>query len=118
MTDPAWHMRQSIHNYDAHKYLELKNPQYVDWEINTIFYSACKLLDAHLVQNNRAKPSNHHKRGRLVEAEFPAISEEYQNLYELSMVSRYERSVGSDNKAHALKWYRVITDNFAPGASA
>ena len=49
-------MRKSIHDYDVYEYLGLKNPQYLDWEITLIFYSACKFLDAALLKNGKKSP--------------------------------------------------------------
>ena len=112
-TNPALHMQQSSHNYDAYKHIELANPKYIDWEINMLFYSACKLVDARLIRDNRAKPSNHRERNISVRTEFHSISKEYRRLYELSIASRYERSVDSEDKTHALEWHRAITNNLA-----
>ena len=106
-------MRQSSHNYDAYKHIELTNPKYMDWEINMLFYSACKFVDARLIHDNGARLSSHRERNVSVRTKFPTISKEYRRLYELSIASRYERSVDSDDKAHALEWYRAITDSLA-----
>ena len=106
-------MRKSIHDYGVYEYLELKNPQYLDWEITLIFYSAGKFLDAALLKNGKKRPSNHVQRNRLVKTEFPAISNEYNMLYRLSIESRYERDVGSRDKSNALKLYRAIKSNLA-----
>ena len=104
-------MRKSVHDHDTYRYLELQNPQYTDWEITTIFYSACKLVDAQLVKNTKKRPSNHAERNRLVRTKFFEIHKEYYLLYRLSIMSRYDRNVGSGDKANALKWYRVIKSN-------
>ena len=110
-------MQRSVHNHNTYKYLELENPQYVDWEVTTVFYSACKLVDAQILQNNKRKPSNHLERNRLVKTEFPAIFEEYKYLYKLSISARYERDVDSGDKAHALNWYSTITNYLTSGAT-
>ncbi len=110
-------MRKSIHDYGVYEYLELKNPQYVDWEITLIFYSACKFLDAEILKSGKKKPLNHVQRNRLVKIEFPAISHKYNVLYRLSITSRYMHDVGSRDKSDALKLYRAIKSNFAQDAS-
>ena len=112
MADHTWNMRKSIHNYDTYKYLELKNPQYLDWEITTIFYSACKLVDEQLVKKN-IKPSSHTQRNRLVMTKFSKICQEYRLLYQLSRMPRYGPRVRSSDKANALKWYSVIKSDLA-----
>ena len=110
-------MGKSIHDYEVYEYLGLKNPQYLDWEITLIFYSACKFLDAEILKNGKKKPSNHVQRNRLVKTEFPAIYNQYSMLYKLSIVSRYVRDVEPGDKSDALKWYRAIKSNFAQDES-
>ena len=114
--DPTWHEQQSIHNYKVYKYLERESPLYIDWEITLIFYSSCKLLDAQIIKSKKLKPSNHFERNRMVKIEFPAIYKEYNHLYDISKISRYDRSVDSANKANALKWHHAIENAFTSHA--
>ena len=110
--DPTWHEQQCIHNYKVYKHLKRESPLYIDWEITLIFYSSCKFLDAQIIKSKKLKPSNHFERNRMAETEFPAINKEYRQLYDISKVSRYDRSVGSADKANALNWPHAIENAF------
>ena len=114
--DPAWHGQQSTHNYNVYEYLERESPLYIDWEIILIFYSSCKFLDAQIIKSKKPEPSNHFERNRLVETEFPATNKEYHQLYDISKISRYDRCVGSADKANALNWHHAIENAFTSHA--
>ena len=103
-----WHNQKSSHNFDVYKYLNQKNPHYVDWEINAIFYSACKLMDAYLIKNFGFKPNNHKSRNIEVR-KISQIKDDYLNLYHLSQQSRYDEDVVEEDKQDAITWYNSIS---------
>ena len=104
----GWHDQKSAHNYDAYRYLRRKSPRYVDWEIIAIFYSACKMVDACLMEMGHDRPTNHKRRNDLVRSVLQMISDEYMNLYQLSIIARYEDDVGTSDRDDARAWHATI----------
>lgn len=70
----TWHAQKSRHNYETYEYLNRKSPDYADWEVISLFYSACKLVDACRIRDGKTKLSNHMKRNSMVELDLPQIS--------------------------------------------
>lgn len=105
----AWHEQKSLHNYKAYKYLNIKSPEYVDWEIIVLFYAACNLIDAYFMKYIK-KPKSHVKRNTMVEAHLPEIAEAYRQLYDLSRTARYENDVQTSDRDTAIASYTFIAD--------
>ena len=68
-------------------------------------------------KNGKKKALKPCPKKQVVKTEFPAISNQYNILYRLSIESRYERDVGSRDKSNALKLYHAIKSNFAQDES-
>jgi len=85
----SWQTIQSVHNINTQKYLNMKNPSYIDWEITAVFYSALHLIDAYLLKNHGARPHKHKDRFEKISLFLQPIYNEYDNLYTLSLRSRY-----------------------------
>lgn len=103
-----WHKDQSDHNKDTQKYLAQETPHYIDWEINTIFYSSCKLVDAYLIKHGFGKPPDHIHRRRMVRRELNPIRGAYKKLELLSKQSRYDGPVNQQNVNTAITWHTII----------
>ena len=108
-----WHEQKSIHNYNACEYLRRESPTYIDWEITTIFYSACKLVDAHFIKRGRRKPSSHRQRNEMVKKHLHAVKDEYEELFGLSIIARYEGDVRQSDRDKATEWHRIIVDGLS-----
>ena len=110
MTDATygWHALKSTHNYDVCKYLRRKSPHYVDWEIIAIFYSACKMVDAYLMEMGHDRPTSHGCRNDMVKSVLQMISDECMNLYQLSIIARYEDDAGASDRDDAYMWHAMM----------
>lgn len=113
----AWHAQKSAHNYCVYLYLNLKSPDYVDWEVILLFYSACKMIDAYFIKNGYDKPNNHVQRNRMVKTILPTIEKEYSKLYDLSRTARYEADVDARARDDAVALHARITSKLSDLAS-
>ena len=104
---------QSARNYDTYEYLRRESPSYVDWEITTIFYSACKMVDAYLIKKGHPRPASHKRRNRMVRNNLKAISKEYSNLYRVSRVARYDKRMQVSDRDRAAAWHAFIADKLS-----
>ena len=75
--------------------------RFPEWEITALFYSALHYASAFLATQGH-NPENHHLRNRLV-ARLTQIGEDYQNLYRLSLNTRYRRSIYTPIQADTIK---------------
>lgn len=104
-------VRQSHHNRETSQYLARASPEYVDWEITTLFYSPLHMVDSYLFAKTGERPPHHTVRRRRVGAELPEISEQYRLLESLSIKSRYKLQLSTLSQAHqreALYCYEAI----------
>lgn len=106
--DYVWHEEKSQHNINTFEYLKKGTPEYLDWEINTLFYASCKMVDAYMIKIHHESPRHHRHRGELIELHLPQIESEYDNFYELSKHSRYQEDVIEADKSDALSYYGAI----------
>ena len=104
----AWHAQKSAHNYGVYLYLNLKSPDYVDWEVILLFYSACKMIDAYFIKNGYRKPENHMERNRMVRTILVKIAKEYGKLYDLSKTARYDADVDARARDEAVALHAYI----------
>src|SRR5690242_1671634 len=105
----AWHVSKSIHNYDVHSYLTIKNPKYIDWEVTTIFYSALQLVDAYLLKIGQ-NPVDHWSRNNMVKSFLNIINSDYRKLYGLSKKARYITDITPAEKNAAVVYYTNISN--------
>ncbi len=61
-----------------------------DWQVTILFYAALHLVDDHFERNGHALPNNHAVRNKMVEKHFSDLMNNYDFLFEASMVARYE----------------------------
>ena len=83
---------QSKHNIDSNRYLVKANPDYPDWEITTLFYSAIHIVNAYLFLAVSKVPKSHYKRKELIKLELNSIYRDYCSLETLSQKARYRSS--------------------------
>jgi hypothetical protein len=68
----------------------LKHPEYGDWALTALFYSAVKLVDAYTIERGEGLPEDHDRRRRFVLRWLPPrIWEKYRNLEDASRQTRY-----------------------------
>lgn len=103
---------QSAHNKKTHDFLATEAPEYSDWQITTLFYSALHSFNRHFELEGVEIPDRHGKRLALINRKLPSIREAYKNLQMLSEQSRYGGRDEADDSAvkSALKSYREIMD--------
>ena len=90
MTRTNWYYEQYTHNKKlADQVLHSTWPEYDDWSITSMFYSALHLINAYCLARDIPLPNSHHARKEIVKNRLPQIREEYENLFDLSMQSRY-----------------------------
>ena len=75
--------------------------RFPEWEITALFYSALHYASAFLATQGH-NPTNHNKRNDLV-GNLTNAGTEYQNLYRLSLNTRYQRSHYAPGQADAIK---------------
>lgn len=85
-----WNVAQSKHNIDSNRYLTKANPDYRDWEITTLFYSAVHIVNTYFLLAAKKSPNTHQQRKKLVESELYPIYSAYYSLEHLSRKSRYD----------------------------
>ncbi|MYE90644.1 hypothetical protein F4X33_16790 [Candidatus Poribacteria bacterium] len=71
---------------------------HADWIVITAFYQALHWVDAFFALNNR-QPTRHGERKRFVDQHenLERISESYTNLYDASIIARYEPETYKDD---------------------
>ena len=105
----SWHALQSIHNHGAQQHMS-KSPQYADWEITSLFYSALHTVDEYLLSIGK-KPRNHQTRDRMVDENIPHAYQDYYDLYNLCLKVRYETSytdVSEEDRKTAIYLHNSI----------
>ena len=72
--------------------------EHADWIVITAFYQALHWVDAFFAFNNR-HPTRHGERKRFVDQHenLERISENYTNLYDASIIARYEPETYKDD---------------------
>ena len=67
-------------------------PQYGEWEVVALFYAALHYVDAWLADSEEVHPRNHTQRIGMVRSNtaLRPISDQYERLYRLSVLARYE----------------------------
>jgi hypothetical protein len=88
MPNKEKHLQQALHNRAF--YNTLTNPQYLDWSVNVLFYTALQYIDAYLATVN-VHPSNHADRLKWVSLEhnIKSVYGDYQRLKDESESGRY-----------------------------
>jgi len=107
----SWHINQSSHNVITNQYLRQKNPDYKDWEITSLFYSAVHLVNSYFILIKQKIPRSHKTRNRWVENELQQIFDEYDSLYWLSRRSRYDtehQNLTSDEEKEAQQCFLAV----------
>ena len=99
-----WHYAQYMHNKElAVKILRPVCPEYNDWSITSMFYSALHLINEYCVNHNKCPPKNHAERRAMVKDTLPQIRAEFDNLCDLSMNSRYRKSYHNMGDPHVQR---------------
>ena len=106
---------QSAHNKNAHDLLGTRSPEYLDWQITALFYSALHLFNHHFELRGIRKPENHRQRSRLIAHELPSTYDEYRNLKSLSEQARYggRAEITASSIRTAVKSYSEIVKHLA-----
>ena len=67
-------------------------PEYTEWEIVALFYSALHHVEAYFDMQGGYHSGSHRERNRIIRdsTEFRAIARDYMRLYNLSIIARYE----------------------------
>ena len=102
------HRKQCLRNENVQTYLSLKNPNFIDWEITTIFYASLQVVDDYLLSNHSLIPANHFERIRHVRNLIPTIRSDYNNLKMLSEKARYISAVLPPELTAAKQYYGNI----------
>lgn len=96
MIHVGWHASQSRHNRSCSHDLSAKSQnRYLDWEITILFYSALHIVNEYFSQKNIPVPTDHIRRRKQVKEYLGPIYAEYQQLYTLSIRTRYNVSHSS-----------------------
>ena len=66
------------------------------------------MVDVHLMEMGHDRPTNHKCRNDMVRSVLQVISDEYMNLYQLSIIARYEDDVGASDRDDAYTWHVMI----------
>ena len=95
MPSVAEHLEQVERNESL--YLDLCRlytsvPDYTEWEVVALFYAALHYVDAWLASSEHVHSRNHAQRIGLVRSNIALrpISDQYERLYRLSVLARYE----------------------------
>ncbi|KAA2283742.1 hypothetical protein [Candidatus Nitrosocosmicus sp. SS] len=110
----SWHIKKSNHNIDACNYMNVKTPQYMDWEVVSIFYSSLHLINAYFEKFNPPVPSKHNFRNERVRRDpnLTKIRAPYLSLYTVSRSVRYDRDVSNDSEVKAaMRDYNLIKNH-------
>jgi hypothetical protein len=88
------HLQQAEHNEALFSQLEVFSPQFLDWQVTTLFYAALHYVDAYLATAppTGVHPDTHRDRLHLVETErnLRPIARDYRLLMTQSVQARYE----------------------------
>ena len=82
------HAAQSRHNERAHDLIRSRTPDYLDWEITTMFYAALHMIHKRL-QDLGETACNHRQRLAAVKRLLPKLHDPYSDLYMMSISARY-----------------------------
>lgn len=106
---------QSAHNKNAHDLLGTRSPEYPDWQITALFYSALHLFNHHFELRGIRKPENHRQRYRLIARELPHTAKDYTKLKSLSEQARYggRAEISASSIRTAVKSYSEIVKHLA-----
>jgi hypothetical protein len=82
------HLQQWQHN---RRFVRSIAPQFRDWQINVIFYTALHAVDAALAHLG-VQVSDHSNRNEQVKTNlsFAAVRSQYMDLYRISRITRYD----------------------------
>jgi hypothetical protein len=104
-----WHRSKNVHNLKVSSHLRVRNPEFVDWEVTSIFYAAVQLVDAYIAKNDPANfPDRHYKRNLWIQKNLSTIHPTYMKLFALSQASRYDTDMTEFDRTDAMKWYNMI----------
>lgn len=99
------HIEKALSNADFLCMISFQNPQYLDWEVTSAFYSGLHFINAHLAQNNgfyqthsKVRSAINPKKG-LNTSVPPKIFFSYEKLKNLSRRSRYLSNDKNPNSA-------------------
>ena len=82
------HAAQSRHNERVHDLIHSRTPDYLDWEVTTMFYAALHMIDKRL-QDLGETACDHRRRLAAVKRCLPKLHEPYSDLYVMSLSARY-----------------------------
>ena len=99
---------------EANEYLQIKTPQYRDWEVITLFYSALHLVERYCEVHGITIPKSHNEREETVSKWLDFIIVDYLNLYTLSKNARYESRINSTDLIDAQAYYSTIEHFIKP----
>lgn len=86
-------LNHAKHNEKVCRYLK-KKPEFSDWIITIIFYTALHYVEYKLIESYEIKNfKNHKKRREIVEKNLPEISGEYSHLLDMSQNARYRNYI-------------------------
>jgi hypothetical protein len=95
MPQVNWHIIKRLHDLDTSNLLSSNSPNYLDWEVITLFYSALHYVDCAICKKRLAgapvpEPVDHKHRRKLVVKHFRPIATDYSMLESISQWARYE----------------------------
>jgi hypothetical protein len=93
-----WHINKRQHDLDTSTLLSRNSPNYLDWEVVTLFYSALHYVDSAICKKRLTgvpipEPSDHKHRRKLVVKHFRPIATDYSTLEGISRWARYQEVV-------------------------
>ncbi len=80
---------KSINNKNTLHYLNQKTPDYIEWEVIVIFYTALHLVNDYLHKNGIEFEKNHKGRKKAVKKELTDLYDSYVKLFDVSIRARY-----------------------------
>lgn len=90
------HLNKCDNNLKAYTFLRDNTPNFLDWKVVMLFYSALHDVDAFLDQltipNHLKHPKKHKVRNKLVARYLRPVAYEYDGLYHFSKWARYKES--------------------------
>ena len=115
----SWHIYKKQHDYDTNQLLNSYTPNYSDWEVITLFYSAMHYVDAAISKLrssglNVPEPKKHEVRNKIVVKFFKTIANDYKMLYHISRWARYEEvKIDSNILKTAISSYNNVVRNLS-----
>jgi len=103
-----WHIHKKQHDKDTNSLLVIHSPNYSDWEVITLFYSAMHHVDAAICKIRSTgiqipEPIDHKHRRKIVAKHLGRVATEYGMLESISQWARYQEVAISNEIVDAAK---------------